>query len=65
MQVCSPEEYDRVMARLETIPSRVKHLIVQLGSCVLCCLDRNFRLHMLRYSHRIPPLGVSGKNVGQ
>jgi hypothetical protein len=33
MQVCSPEEYDRVMARLETIPSRVKHLIVQLGLC--------------------------------
>ncbi|KAJ2936438.1 hypothetical protein H1R20_g654, partial [Candolleomyces eurysporus] len=30
-QVCSEEEYDKVFARMRTIPSDVEHLIVQLG----------------------------------
>jgi hypothetical protein len=30
-QVCSSVEYDKVFARLRTIPSEVEHLIVQVG----------------------------------
>lgn len=30
-QVCSPEEYQKVFARMRSLPSGVEHLIVQLG----------------------------------
>ncbi len=30
-QVCSEEEYNRIFGRLNTLPSKVEHLVVQLG----------------------------------
>jgi hypothetical protein len=30
-QVCSEEEYARIFDRLNTLPARVEHLIIQLG----------------------------------
>ena len=33
-QVCSDEEYARVFDRLNALPARVEHLIIQLGDAM-------------------------------
>ena len=62
-QVCSPGEYEKVFARLRTIPPGVEHLIVQLGESsgmvlhvvdLIQVLQQEFRLRILEWYSSSP-----------
>lgn len=63
-RVCSDEQYNRVFEQLNTMPSNVEHLIIQLGdafSSVTFTSNKTECLH--RDSDRVSPYGVFGKRV--
>jgi hypothetical protein len=63
-QVCSEEQYAKVFDRLNSLPSRVEHLIIQLGdappSAIVTASETEF-LH--RDSDCLSPHGVFGERV--
>lgn len=63
-QVCSEEQYAKVFDRLNSLPSRVEHLIVQLGGASLSAITTAGEIEYLhRDSNRVSPHGVSGERV--
>jgi hypothetical protein len=58
MQVCSAIEYEHVFQRLKTIPSDVKHLVVQLGKCPFMAISAA-RTSCLPQAFPSPILGLS------
>jgi hypothetical protein len=63
--VCSEEEYTKVFDRLNTLPPRVEHLIIQLGNAspsVTVNLSETDCL--LRDPNCLSPHGVFGERVG-
>jgi hypothetical protein len=63
-QVCSDEQYNRIFDRLNALPPRVEHLIVQLGDAspsVTATLGETECLH--RDSDRVSPHGVFGERI--
>ena len=63
-QVCSDEEYARVFDRLNALPARVEHLIIQLGDAmpsIAVVLDETECWH--RNSDCVPPAEAHGDRV--
>ncbi len=63
-RVCSDEQYNKIFDRLNTLPARVEHLIVQLGDAspsVTVSLSDAKCLH--RGSDCVSPHGVFGERV--
>jgi|SRR6266852_3028797 len=63
-RVCSVEQYNRIFDRLNALPPKVEHLIVQLGDAspsVTVTLSETECLH--RDSDRVSPYGVFGKRA--
>ena len=63
-QVCSEEQYTKVFDRLNSLPSRVEHLIIQLGdasSSVIVTARETEYLH--RDSDCLSPHGIFGARV--
>jgi hypothetical protein len=63
-QVCSEEQYAKVFDRLNSLPSRVEHLIIQLGDASLSAIVTASDIECLhRYSDCLSPHGVFGERA--
>jgi hypothetical protein len=63
-RVCSDEQYAKIFDRLDLLPARVEHLIVQLGDAspsVTLTPSKTECIH--RDSDRVSPHGVFGEHV--
>jgi len=63
-RVCSDEQYNKIFDRLDALPPRAEHLIVQLGdasSSVTVTPSETECFH--RGSYRVSPHGVFGKRA--
>ena len=63
-QVCSEEQYANVFNRLNSLPSRVEHLIIQLGDAAPSAIVSANEIECLhRDSDCLSPHGVFGERV--
>ena len=63
-RVCNDEQYLKIFDRLDSLPARVEHLIVQLGDAspsVTVTPSKTESIH--RDSDRVSPHGVFGERV--
>lgn len=62
--VCSEEEYRRVFKRMDRLPPRVEHLIIQLGDATsLVALSSSRTKWQHRNPYCVPSHGVFGERV--
>jgi hypothetical protein len=63
-QVCSEEQYTKVFDRLNSLPSKVEHLIIQLGDTCPSPIVTASEIECLhRDSDCLSPHGVFGERV--
>ena len=63
-QVCSEEQYAKVFDRLDSLPSTVEHLIIQLGKASPSAIVTASEIECLhRDSDCLSPHGVFGERV--
>ena len=61
--MCSKEQYDKVFERLDKLPSRVEHLIIQLGDALSITATSKETECLHRDSDRLSPHGIFGERV--
>ena len=62
-QVCSKEQYDKVFERLKKLPSRVEHLIIQLGDATSITATPSETECLHRDSDCLSSYGVFGERI--